>query len=128
MLDIEHQYFKKGTICPNELGTIKCTIDGEAFDLSTVQKSCKIQFNAETGKYILLVPEARPIQKSNRPNKIIALDPGVRTFQTGLSENGCLEVSTNGMKWIRERLERNRMPLRTIRTFRKESKRRISID
>ena len=56
MLDIEHLYLEKGTICPNELGTIKCTIDGDAFDLSTVQKSSKIQFNAETGKYILLVP------------------------------------------------------------------------
>ena len=106
MLDIEHQYFKQGTICPKELGEIRCTLDGEEFDLSTVRKSCKIHFDRLTGKYTLLVPETRKVSQSKKPNKIIALDPGVRTFQTGLSENECVEIGRNTSGMIRNRLKR----------------------
>jgi IS605 OrfB family transposase len=106
MLDIEHQYFKQGTICPKELGMIKCTLDGERFDLSTVRKSCKIHFDRLTGKYTLLVPESRKVSQGKKPNKIISLDPGVRTFQTGLSENECVEIGKNTSDTIRDRLKR----------------------
>jgi IS605 OrfB family transposase len=108
MLDIEKQYFKRGSFCYKELGTVKCMYDKGEYKLDNIESGCKIHYNSDTNRYILLVPEKVDIHKTKtvKTKKIISLDPGLRTFLTGLSENECIKICTNGIDTLKEKLER----------------------
>lgn len=61
-----------------------------------------IQF--KNGKFYMLVKKKLTINKNYNKNKIISLDPGHKTFLTGLSNDCLLEIGKNVDKKIRKRL------------------------
>lgn len=101
MLDIEKQYFNKDSFCYKELGDVKCIYDKKDFKLNNIKSARKIHYNADTNRYQLLIPEKTAIIKTKPTKKVISLDPGLRTFLTGLSENECLKICTNGSEKIK---------------------------
>ena len=52
-------------------------------------------YNYKINQYYLLVPTKIEKTKNEQYSKFISLDPGVRTFMTGLSENEVLNLGTN---------------------------------
>lgn len=62
-----------------------------------------IQYN--NGKFYMLVKKKVIIKKHPiKKQKIISLDPGHKTFLTGLSNNHLIEMSKNVDKKIKKRL------------------------
>ena len=94
IMDLEKESFKSGSICKNKLGQVEAYLDGDKYDLKQIQSDCRLQYNTKFKKYILYVPiKIEPIDIMNR-NKIVSLDPGIRTFMSGISENKILEIGT----------------------------------
>jgi putative transposase len=106
LLDIEKQYFNRGSFCYNELGNIKCVYDNEIFKLDNITSACKIYYDSDTDRYQLLIPERTEMIETNHTKKVISLDPGLRKFMTGLSENECITICTNGIEVLMELLKR----------------------
>ena len=65
--------------------------------LRNIEIDHDVEIHYDGLKYYLLIPQKRPVNtaKENKKDKqsaqIIALDPGVRTFQTGFGVNGLIE-------------------------------------
>jgi transposase len=58
----------------------------------------------KNGKFYMLVKKKVIINKNKNKNKIISLDPGHKTFLTGLSNDCLIEIGKNVDKKIRKRL------------------------
>jgi len=106
MLDIEASFFVNGSICPKLFGSFRCKYktNGEYkdFDLNSVNKTSKIHYNSLINQYTLLVPVDVDMINKKVINKIISLDPGLRKFMTGLSENECIKIGTECMNKLKE--------------------------
>lgn len=76
-------------------GNIKCKCKNIITDLTFLEENKSdilIHHDKKNNKYRLLIPKKlQPIKKENI-NKIISIDPGVRTFLSCLSENKVVEV------------------------------------
>lgn len=109
ILDIEKCYFTNNSICPKIFGTIKGIYNNEPFNLDLINTkydcSCKILYERYSNRYYLLVPQIVEQIDTLKTQKIIALDPGIRTFMTGLSENEAIKICTNGTEKIKPILE-----------------------
>lgn len=99
VLDIEPVYFKDKSICPKIFGEIKCSYDGNPFNLDDIpnryKTECKVIYNKMTGKFTLFVPIKTPIESIERENKVVSIDLGLRTFMTCLSENEVIKIGNN---------------------------------
>ncbi len=62
---------------------------GESLDMD-IKHDCKIHFDGDC--YYLIVPYSKPIIQREVDNGIISLDPGVRTFLTGVDNNKTVEL------------------------------------
>ena len=98
VLDIEKQYFakNKSTFCSKELGDTIKTYNN--FDLSEIKNKygseCKLHYNKKINRFTLLVP-LKEKTESNKRNNLVSIDPGIRTYLTGISENHIVEIGTN---------------------------------
>lgn len=110
ILGIEPSFFRQGSLCPKIFGDIECYYNGKKFDLNqigTVYKSeCKILYERKTNKYTLLVPEKVDIKNIVHKKEFISLDPGIRTFMTGLSENEIIKIGDNCQSKIKKLLKK----------------------
>ena len=71
--------------------------------LPAISNDCKLM-RERNGDYYLIVPVEKPITSVAKPQKIVALDPGNRSFQTAYSPQGiCKEYGKGDYKRI-ERL------------------------
>jgi transposase len=94
ILIIESSFFKNKTIFPRTFLFMK-----SSGSLSKINRTSILQYNKDTGKYILFVPDAI------KPKKIInkklsgGIDLGVRTFATSYSQNNthaiCNDIQNN---------------------------------
>jgi len=108
ILDVEKTYFSNKTMCKSVFGNkIECFLDNKEFNLNNIKQvykcDCKIQYNKLTDKFILLVPEIIKTKQNNNKINLISLDPGIRTFMTGLSDNEVLKIGSNISKKIRKK-------------------------
>lgn len=110
VLGIEPSYFTKGSLCPNIFGLIDCYYNDKKFDLGligTVYKSeCKMIYESKTNKYSFMIPDKVYINNIVHRKEFISLDPGIRTFMTGLSENEFLKIGDNCQSKIRHNLKK----------------------
>lgn len=107
IIEIEGEYIRNNQICPNILGDIKYSYNNENYKLQN-NGTVFIHYNNELNKYTLLVSEKiKTINKENNPNKqeFIGLDPGIRTFMTGFTNNKLVKFGTNISSKIRKLLE-----------------------
>lgn len=106
-LEIELQYIKKNKICPKIFGDIKYIYNKKEYELPKILNSVKINYNRITNEYTLIIPnEYIPKKIKNKSTNIISLDPGLRTFMTGLSEDSALDIGKNVNKIISLKLKR----------------------
>lgn len=98
-MTIETSFFKNGTICGNILGNIIATYDGKPFNLDDVPNKygsdCLFKYDSKEDKYYLFVPEKINNVVNNNTKEFISLDPGVRTFLTGISEDEVVKIGDN---------------------------------
>ncbi len=101
IMDLEKANFSNkkitnGTIRNKVLGKVNGMYNGSQFDFKTVDHDCKLRYDTLTNKYELFVPENVTDGEYFGPkDTIIILDPGVRTFLTGVSENKVIKIGDN---------------------------------
>jgi len=110
IMKIEKSFFLKGNQISG-LGKIKATyqdrINGTInFDLDTIiynyNKDCILKYDSELNEYYLFVPYEVERQVNNL-NNYISLDPGLRKFLTGITENQVVMIGTN----IKSKIEKS---------------------
>ena len=108
-ISLEPTFFstESSTICSSVFGEIIETsticdsiLDKtETFDLRDIRNkyktTCKINYNCKTNKFTLFIPIKEKIQNNNNHKEYIGLDPGIRTFLTGISENEVIKIGEN---------------------------------
>lgn len=104
IIDLEKEGFSKKGLRYRVLGKIDAYCGNEVFDFGNIGHDCKLQ--KKNGKYYLFVPERVSIENNKNENKQIALDPGIRTFLTGITENKIVKIGENCEERIKKLLER----------------------
>lgn len=105
-MTIEKCYITKNKLCPQKFGDIKYTCEGNDYILNNIDCDVKLNYNKLTNRYILNIPyeeksKIRTTQLENKKtNRTIALDPGLRTFMTGISETKTVNIADNVNKTI----------------------------
>ena len=95
-LEIEKTCINDGNICFNILGKIKYLYNGKDYILNNIKSDVKINYNSITDEYTLLIPiKSETIIIPNKKSNLISLDPGLRTFMTGISENKSVTIGSN---------------------------------
>lgn len=97
---ISSEYFSKkyNTFCKRIIGSRIKTSD----PIMGINKTCRLTFNRLTNEFNLYVPQKIEDKELVINNKIISLDPGVRTFMTGYTnDKHVLEIGTNVYKKIK---------------------------
>jgi len=127
-IEIEQSYIKNNKICFEKLGNLNLfynkkkvnLIDKKKYYDANIEKpniketnmldinnTIKINYNNITKEYTLMVPkEIDKIKLDNKPNNMICLDPGLRTFMTGISENGSINIGVDVNKTISKKIIR----------------------
>lgn len=112
-IEIESQYILKNKetelfrVCPNILGDIKYEYNNKPFLLTEKKSNVKINYNSITNEYLLLITHKHtPKQIENKSRNIIVLDPGLRTFMTGLTEKEAVKIGTDVHRKIKTYIER----------------------
>ena len=98
LLEIEPTYFKNGILCPKILGNVNYYKDvkyKQKYKLTNINQTVKLMHNKLTDNYYLLIPETVNKKNIDFEKDFISLDPGLRTFMTGISNNEVLEIGTN---------------------------------
>ena len=96
VMEIEKQYNTIDSICPNIFGDVKYEYNNKPYKLNNIDSNVKIQYKSLTNEYILLIPiKTQPKKIDNKPLNIVVLDPGLRTFMTGLSEKNGAKFGCN---------------------------------
>jgi len=94
IMDLEKDDFGKNTIRKNILGVVKGYYDGKKFNFNSIKHDCVLQKNGND--YYLYVPiNVKKTEKNEKQNKNIAIDLGIRTFATCISENKAIKIGEN---------------------------------
>ena len=108
-IEIEKLLIKNNEVCPSRLNVnekIKYTYNGKEC-IPNITTGVKINYNSILNKYTLLVPvKEKPITNENKNGNLISLDPGLRTFMTGISENSNIKIGSNVNKIIEQDIKR----------------------
>lgn len=95
-MDIEKTAVSHNSIFYPILGNIEFIYNNKPYTLENVDCDLKINYNKITNTYKLLVPKKHVPGPTNKDlNDRIILDPGLRTFLTGLSNNNAIKIGTN---------------------------------
>jgi hypothetical protein len=103
-MDIEKSFFNKTTFCPRFLG--KKMLNKSNFEYNEITKDCKLHYNKINDQFTLLFQRNGEKKYKNMIIVLYQLDPGVRTFLTGLSNNKHYEICTNIYKKLKKYLKK----------------------
>jgi len=98
IIELEKNKISNGILCKSIFGNledIKYIYNGKLFNINQIDSDFKINYNSITNEYHLLVSVKIDKNEINNNGKLIILDPGLRTFMTGLSDNENLNIGTN---------------------------------
>jgi putative transposase len=98
IMDLEKNDFKSGSIRKNVLGKVNGYYNGKKYDFTEIKCDCRLQKNEKTKEYTLFVPEEIKIKENKKKGKVISLDPGVRTFLTGITSDKVVKIGENNNK------------------------------
>ena len=95
IIKIEAQSFKptengNGTFCSDVFPKMK-----SSSKLHTIDRTCTLQYDRLSGKYILFVPKSIEPKTIYRRDKSLGIDLGSRTFITAYSENKTFDICTD---------------------------------
>lgn len=114
LMDIEKSSFTKDgkSFIKSVLG--KQVLNKNNIDY-VINNDCKIHYNKDTKKFILLVPEEVKISSNTKNNNYISIDPGLRTFLNCTTNNGYIEIGKN----VKEQLKKEILRLDQINIIQK---------
>jgi len=106
IMDMEKYNFSKNGIRYKTLGKIMGLYNGKKYNFEEIDCDCKLQHVDD--KYYLFVPikGQNNTQLKKDHNKMISIDPGIRTFGTGITENKIIKIGENCGNKIRNYLKR----------------------
>ena len=90
----------------NNLPKIKYIYNSEEYNISKITTDFKISYNSILDEYELIVPIKIISIIGNDRKDLIVLDPGLRTFMTGLSDDIMLKIGNNVNDTIRKLVKR----------------------
>lgn len=98
-------YIPKGSIKENGFSVRKLgnMLNIENYDYKNIKHDCKLLYR--NNEFSLLIPEDIK-QKNNNSNKVMSIDPGIKTFLTGISNNSIYKFGNNLSDVIRKDLDR----------------------
>jgi len=106
-IELEKEHFTKGKLSPTIFGEIKYLYNNKDYKLSEINHNVKVNYNSIKKEYTLLIPITNKTKEiENKSRNIIVLDPGLRTFMTGLSECEQLNIGININKILRDKIKR----------------------
>lgn len=106
---VKDAFSKKGFTA---LGLLDAKYNNEPFDLSKIKNESlynvdpTLQFNRKTNRYYLYIPIKQHTSNNYNPKNIISLDPGIRTFLTGVNEVNNVEIGKDAQLKIRTLLSK----------------------
>ena len=109
MLDLEKTNFCDNSIKKRHFGNVNSYLDGIKYNLKDVNCDSRLIYNEHDNKYILYVPVKDKLEdheKIEGKNKLISLDPGLRTFMSGISESHILKIGSYCSEKIKSYLNR----------------------
>ena len=126
IMDIEKSFFSKDgkSFIKSLLGNEVLNLND--FNYNEINNDCKIHYNKNTKKFILLVPEEIQIEEQiEKNNNYISIDPGLRTFLNCKTNNSYIEIGSN----IRNKLKNEFEKLDNLETIKnnKKKKRYVNI-
>lgn len=134
LMDIEKTSFTK-----NGKSFIKSVLGKEVLNKNNIdyniKNDCKLHYNKDTKKFILLVPEEVNIKNIIKNDNYISIDPGLRTFLSCTTNNSYIEIGTNIKYKLKNELERldkinlikkNKIKNRYLRIIRSRIKNKIN--
>ena len=92
VLDVESVAFSHGNFYKKIFGQIQFKYNGEDFDIKCIKCDCKVYHDKLYDIFILLVPEEHTCEYHYPEYKTVALDPGLRTFMTGISKDNTIDI------------------------------------
>ena len=95
ILDIEKCYFRKNELCPKVFGKITYIYNNKEYKLDEINSTCKVIYEKSSKKYSLLIPIKIDQEEIIHKKNFISIDPGIRTFITGISENEIINIGDN---------------------------------
>lgn len=98
VMKIERQNIskKRNIFCETALGSNIVS----SKSLIGIPSDCRLHYDKKTKRFALLVPK-KFMGTSTDKKKLISLDPGLRTFLTGLTSTDSVEIGTNLLKTLR---------------------------
>jgi len=102
IMDIEKCYFYKDGFCKTNLGKM---ITKESFNFNDIDSDCKLHYNSKINRFTLLIP-IKSKCNINTNNNFISIDPGLKTFLTGISSNKIYKISDNLTETIKNNLNK----------------------
>lgn len=96
IIKLEGLAFNGKTFCPSIFPVIDASES-----LEDITKTCTLQYNSKTKKYILLVPTVQPISENIKNDNKCGIDLGIRTFATIYSEDKILSACNNKEKILK---------------------------
>jgi len=112
-MDFEKTCFNKDNkFCFQQLGDMIYKYNNEEIILPPVESGVKVNYNSITNKYTLIFPiKNAHIIDEHKSNNSIYLDPGLRTFMTGISENSNLKIANN-VNYIMSKLKNKELEIK----------------
>ena len=105
MMDLEKSNFNSKGMRSKILGNINGYYNGKLFNFADVKSDCRLQH--KDGLYYLYVPTKIEKKDTNKEkNKMITIDPGIRRFGTGITENKIVKIGEGCAKTIENMLKR----------------------
>ena len=104
IMDIEKSYFNEKTFCPTFLG--EKLLNKSNLKYNEITKDCKLHYCSINERFTLLVPEEKEKKKRKHNNSYISIDPGVRTFLTGMSNDKHYKICSNSYNEIKSILNK----------------------
>lgn len=133
VLKLEKRAFSENAFYENIFGKINGKYNRKKFkfdDVKNVYNSdCTLKLDCNTNRYYLFVPcnvnvvaERKQIEKDNKknetiPKKMISLDPGLRTFMTGITENSVEKICYNYSKIIKPMIKKEQFLANKLKSF-----------
>jgi transposase len=102
LMDLELADFNDNTIRKKVLGSVIGYYNGKRFNFDSIISDCRLQKNE--GNYYLYVPDLVVLNEYNNKSKQITIDPGIRTFGTGITENKIVKIGEKAGTSIKEYL------------------------
>ena len=100
------------TIAPKILGMMKYSRDGKDYELKL--GTIFVRYDSDSGKYKIDVPDEIKQKELNQNNRTVSLDPGIRTFMTGMSNNEVMKFGTNIFDKVKSYIKRINNAKQTI--------------